>query len=208
MKIMLCIAVVAAAAFIVVHEMGMEKLKLPMKSAASVCFTLLGALCLAQGERNLYGVLVLAALALGCVGDILLEIPGGGDRCFLAGLVSFLLGHAVYIAAFVARGGFAWIQPVAALLLIVSVLLMFRLMKVDFGAMKLPAHAYCVVIGLMLGCSVTVSPIVCAGAALFVLSDIVLALIRFAGKTQKGMTMLNLTTYYAAQILLALSIVL
>ena len=200
------LAVAAAVAFIFVHEKGMEPLKLPYKTAASISFTLLGAVCLVQTGVSIYGILVLAALMLGCIGDIFLQIPKGGDGCFIAGLIAFLLGHLVYIAAFAVKTGLLWIQPVAAVVLFAAVMVLLRLLRADFGAQKALVYAYAAVIAVMMGCALTVGPMASIAAALFVVSDLVLALIRFAGKTRKGMTLINLVTYYTAQIMLALSV--
>ena len=208
MMLMTVLAIAAAAAFILVHEKGMESLKLPFKTAASLCFTVLGVVCLTKSDASVYGVLVVIALAFGCIGDIFLQIPKGGDKCFIAGLIAFLLGHLLYIAAFFAETGLVWVQPVVTILLLSAVYALLKLLKADFGSKKRLVCAYAVVIAVMMGCAFSVSALACVAAALFVVSDLVLALILFAGKTRKGMALLNLVTYYSAQIMLALSVLL
>lgn len=208
MLLMTMLSIAAAAAFIFVHEKGMECMKLPFKTAASLCFTALGIVCLAKGGASVYGVLAVIALILGCIGDVFLQIPKGGDGCFIAGLIAFLLGHLMYIAAFFMKTGFSWLQPVVAVLLLAAVYVLLKLLKADFGAQKVLVYAYAAVIAVMMGCAALVSPLVSIAAALFVVSDLILALILFAGKNQKGMAFANLVTYYSAQILLALSIAL
>jgi uncharacterized membrane protein YhhN len=72
----------------------------------------LGAVALASGAADSpTGWWVLAALALGLVGDVLLL--GDSEGRFLGGLGAFLLGHLAWVAAFVAHGlgapALAWV---------------------------------------------------------------------------------------------------
>ncbi|MEZ4302502.1 MAG: TMEM165/GDT1 family protein [Polyangiaceae bacterium] len=53
---------------------------------------------LAGASEGRYARILAAGLALGAVGDVLLEI---GPRLFVAGLGAFLIGHVAYVVAFV-----------------------------------------------------------------------------------------------------------
>ena len=84
-----------------------------------------------------YGVLVLTALGLSWIGDVLL-IPARG-RTFQLGLVSFLLGHLAYAAAFAVRGS-SWIWSAVALCgLVLPGVLAYRYLRPHLGRMKGPA---------------------------------------------------------------------
>ena len=154
--LMTMLAIAAACAFVFVHEKGMERAKLPFKTVASLCFVALGAVCLWKSGASEYGVMVLIALVLGCVGDVFLQIPGGGDGCFISGLIAFLLGHLMYVAAFFAESGFMWVQPVVAVLLFAVVFVLLKVLKADFGDKKMLVYVYAAVIAVMMGCAASV----------------------------------------------------
>ena len=120
----------------------------------------------------------------------------------------------VYIAAFAtAVRTTLWQFGAAALLFAVLFVLQFPA-KVQPGRMKGPVYGYAAVIAVMAGyafsCARYGSPALAAlavtGGALFVVSDAVLALMFFSPIRKKWLPTVNLATYYAAQILLAFSI--
>jgi len=156
--------------------------------------------------------LILTGLILGCLGDILLDMPG--EKNFLAGLAAFLLGHILYALWAFARlqAGFAlWsllsLLPVAAACVWLLVRLWSRL-----GGMKLPVCGYCLVIGLMTGCALCAffsrpalaSAVFALGAMLFLVSDAALALGRF-GTPRPHQGFLVMTTYILAQFFISLA---
>ncbi|MGQ9813572.1 MAG: lysoplasmalogenase [Candidatus Roseilinea sp.] len=162
----------------------------------------------------LYQTLIVAGLLFSLVGDVLLMLPG--DR-FLPGLVSFLLAHVCYISAFVADAGLrvsAWIVPCAACYII-----LMRILWPRADRMQAPVSIYGLVIVTMLWQAVGRAAAVSAmsasmlagpawaalGAALFVLSDFALAYNRFV-RPFRAAQLLVLTTYWAGQLLIALSI--
>ena len=133
--------------------------------------------------------LLIAALLLCAVGDALLAQDG--EQYFLGGLVAFLLGHLVYIALFlaVAAGlgtGMATLltEPWRALLVLAAFVatgaLAMRLLPAIGEELRLPVIAYAVAILAMLAAAATLPlPMVVAGAALFFVSDAILAAERF-----------------------------
>ena len=160
-----------------------------------------------QGEG--YKFLIIAGLVFSMWGDIFLMLPR--DQ-FMAGLVSFLIAHLFYIAAF-ARGfpGIVGVWPLAPLGLYGAV--MYRFLSPGLGKMRLPVVIYMAVIVTMgwLACAAwTGNPEKLAlfgavGALLFIASDSILATARFRSPLpgSKGLIM---ATYYAAQLLIAASI--
>ena len=156
-----------------------------------------------------YGRAVLAALVLSWIGDVLLM--SNRSALFLAGLGVFLLAHVGFGAAFWLRGqSLAW--TAAALIgLAVPALAVSRWLRPHLPAdMRVPVHAYIVVITCMLALAVgTVaagSPeIILTGALAFYLSDLSVARDRFVHESFAN-KLWGLPLYYAAQLCLAASV--
>jgi uncharacterized membrane protein YhhN len=155
-----------------------------------------------------YRPLVVAGLLCSLAGDVFLMLP---RERFVAGLVSFLFAHLLYVAAFALDGGArpsAW----AAAPLALYGALMLRLLWTQLGGLKVPVVVYVVAILLMawlaasrwlaLGDGGSASAF--AGAVLFVASDSALAWNRFRGGFA-GAQGLILGTYFPAQLLIAYS---
>ena len=159
-----------------------------------------------------------AALAFCLVGDVLLMLPR--DR-FVPGLVSFLIGHVLFIVGFVQPPSPAGTPPfafsstglVVASLVAVAVgavpgALIFRALARDgMYPMIAPVAVYLVAILTMAVLAANVGVLTAAlGAALFVVSDSVLALNRFVRPVPRGDVVVHVT-YHLAQVLLVLSLV-
>ena len=155
-----------------------------------------------QGRSRL---LLLAALALCLAGDVFLMFEG----FFIPGLVSFLAAHLFYLALF--RRGVGWLpssRALAATLTVAAVL--YALLFPHLGpVLKVAVAAYAVVIALMAAQAIGRATVlrdaasvgVAVGAGLFMLSDAVLAIHRFAQPVALAPLWI-LSTYYAAQILI------
>lgn len=156
-----------------------------------------------------YKYAILAGLVFSLGGDIFLMLPK--DR-FIAGLVSFLLAQICYIIAFTVGRGFSFHWMYALPCLAYGVII-YTVLLPHLGSMKLPVLAYVVVILVMawqsaerwgsVGGQGTLLAFL--GAVLFVISDTVLALDRFRGSFGSARALV-LSTYYAAQWLIASSI--
>jgi uncharacterized membrane protein YhhN len=177
----------------------------PLTTSLVVLFALL----LSPPVDQTYKMFIVAGLCFSLAGDVFLMLPG--DR-FVAGLVSFLLAHVAYIGGFVYLGGFQsdWVS-----LIIYSVYgaAMMSLLWGSLGALRVPVLIYMVVI-LVMGWQAlalwraypsTQTLVTAAGAALFVVSDSALAWDRFRWSFHSARALV-LSTYYTAQILLALSV--
>ncbi|HET7228903.1 MAG TPA: lysoplasmalogenase [Longimicrobium sp.] len=157
-----------------------------------------------------YRQLIMAGLVFSLIGDVFLMLPR--DH-FVAGLVSFLVAHLLYIGAFTA-GWTAW--PLTAWVLAPFVIhasvLMWILLPHVPRALKAAVVVYAAALLVMAwqaaergAAGVPGGVLAAAGGVLFVISDSALALDRFR-RPFPGAQALVLATYWAAQTLIALSI--
>jgi uncharacterized membrane protein YhhN len=160
-------------------------------------------------DPTLYKAVILGGLIFSLLGDIFLMIPG--DR-FLAGLLSFLVAHLLYILGFLIDQGrlILW----AALPIIALAVIAGWILKSGMGKMKTPTFFYIAAISAMLWLAwsrwltgdQTAELLAFSGAGLFAISDWLLAVNRFKQEyaVARG---LNLFTYFAGQWLIALSVI-
>lgn len=156
-----------------------------------------------------YQVAIGAGLACSLLGDVFLMLPN--DR-FVPGLLSFLWAHVAYIVAFMAG-----ISPrsVPALLIppLAVAILLVRYLWPTLGALRVPVLLYAGTIVLMVWRAwgrlwILPSPgalLAAVGVLLFMLSDGLLAVNRFRQPLPKAQALI-MTTYVAAQSLIALSV--
>lgn len=156
-----------------------------------------------------YPTLVCAGLLFSLAGDVFLMLPR--DR-FVVGLASFLAAHLFYIAAFAPRPpGFA--APLVLAVLLVYGAMLMRALWPRLGSLRTPVAVYAAALLVMawqaaerwtvLG--TTPALLATVGAGLFVVSDSVLAWERFVRRYRYGQRVV-LSTYFAAQWLIALSV--
>jgi uncharacterized membrane protein YhhN len=158
-----------------------------------------------------YRWFVFAGLLGSLAGDVWLLFPRG----FVPGLLSFLIAHLLYICAFAPAG--RWDAPAWAMLLpfaLVS-LVMLGYLWPHLGQERAPVAIYVGAIAAMgwraavrafaAGTPSASGAYAFAGAALFMLSDGLLATDRFA-RPFRAADAAVMTTYYAAQTLIAASV--
>jgi uncharacterized membrane protein YhhN len=156
-----------------------------------------------------YGRTILAGLCLCFFGDLLL-IPDS-RACFLAGLVSFLLGHLVFAGACVVRGVHWPAAAIAALILLGPAVVIVRWLLPHLDPkMRAPVLAYAAAITAMVALATgsvvdRPSSTLAAGALGFYLSDLSVARDRFVAPAFVNRAW-GLPLYYAAQLLLAASV--
>ncbi len=163
-----------------------------------------------NNETPAYKWLIVVGLILCLGGDIFLMLS---PKYFIAGLVSFLIGHIFYIIAFVNDAGFnlglGWLLPLA-----VYGAAFYRFLAPGLGKLREPVILYLLAILTMIwqalgrwsALATTGALLAAAGAALFVISDSVLAADRFRQKFQSARVIV-LSTYWAAQWLIAFSVI-
>jgi uncharacterized membrane protein YhhN len=174
----------------------------------TIIFIILIALESKFPTSSFYKYTIIAGLLFSLAGDIFLMLPR--DR-FTAGLVSFLIAHLFYIAAFTFESGRA-LSAWSVIPFLIYGILMLRVLWRDLGKMRLPVMIYMLAI-LMMGWTAASrllltgqrgSMLAFTGALLFISSDSMLAVDRFKGRF-KGAQAFILITYFAAQWLIALS---
>lgn len=177
-------------------------------------------------------------LALGWLGDVLLHLTAlkkdpskiFEGASFVAGLVAFLVGHIFYVLAYInaLQGIDKWNSgTIKTIIIIVAIMLVGfviaqLIVKLKLGIAVVPVLLYAITISTMLACAVmlavntfSVAPefafIVALGAVLFVISDGTLVFCIFGSEKAKNsysLKVVNLTTYFIGQMLLASTIAL
>ena len=152
---------------------------------------------------------LLAALVLGLVGDVCLL--GKSDARFRAGLAAFLVGHLAYVACFVQVGlprpGWSWLGLLAvAAAFVVTRRVVPATYRHGGASMAAPVAVYTLVIAAMLVTAWwTGLALVAAGATVFVCSDSVLAVNRFARPLARA-DLVVMVTYHVGQALIVLGV--
>jgi len=163
------------------------------------------------GVRVGYTAGVLAGLILSLGGDVALIFPSA--KAFQAGLVLFLLAHVAYAATFTLFNGFYPGDLISGGVLLGVAVVVYRYLEPSLGKMKGPVIAYMAIICLMVNRAMstvfgttftrTQAILMSAGAFLFWISDLILAVNRF-GRPLKYHR-ISLAFYYGGQLLIALS---
>jgi len=206
--------------FISVEHKEKYKAAVILKGTASLVFVIIGLLNCIKSGFNSFQTAVLIGLIFGMFGDILLNLrfvfEKNGQKIFLVGILIFLIGHIMYLAALVPQVNNDLICIVIGIVL--TAITMYFIFKVIEAkkAFKIFGIFYIGAIMLMnvfafanLFEQTSSATIVYAiGAILFLISDIVLILNTF-GKTSKfSLRITNLTLYYLGQLAIAMSIML
>lgn len=133
-------------------------------------------------------LMLVAGLALGALGDLLLAVADGSgetdapDRFFVAGLTAFLASHIAYVALFAATdmNEPGWMVLPIGLAMGAIAVFVGRILWRHAGALRVPVAAYVVTILAMgLAALQTGSATLIAGASLFMASDTILGTDRF-----------------------------
>jgi uncharacterized membrane protein YhhN len=156
---------------------------------------------------------VIAALALGLLGDIGLMLSDGGpDVPFIAGLAAFLLGHVAYIIAFT-KLGLHGLDLLAGGLIAAGVAGL-ALPAALRGAARAAGREFALIVAGYAGvlASMTVLGVgtgaiaVAVGAVLFLISDAMIARERFVAAVPVG-RLLIIVTYHVAQVLILVGLI-
>lgn len=154
------------------------------------------------------------ALLFSLCGDVLLMLVSKSENFFIAGLVSFLLAHIMYILVFLRDGNRKKSSIPFIVLLLVYATGLFWLIKDGLGDLLIPVLVYMTIILGMATTAFTRKGMVLhhgyvyvfIGAILFMISDSLLAINKFH-YTLPFSNISIMSTYAAAQFLIILGII-
>jgi uncharacterized membrane protein YhhN len=183
----------------------------PGLRAAGKPFASLGFIVAAIGFGALesrYGNIILIGLILGAIGDVCLL--GQAKQYFIAGLVSFLLGHVAYVVAFSSLPISVPPALMAAAVMTAVMAMIARWVFPHAPDMRVPIGIYMLVIAAMcvvaIGAGAAGAPwMIPVGAVMFTASDIAVVRDRFVAPGFVN-RLWGLPLYYAAQLIIAWSI--
>lgn len=187
-----------------------------LKGSAAACFVIIGVLGYFTRTSDSFGMKLMIGLIFGMIGDILLNLrfivsEEKSQKVFLLGIISFLAGHILYLAALIPITSHILMCIIIGGILAAALLTyIFKTMDVKmafkiFGVFYLGAVIIMTVIAIDIAFVMqNVRSIEYAiGAVLFTISDIVLIFNTFSGKTKFSMRIANLSLYYIGQMMIA-----
>jgi len=183
-----------------------------LKPLSTLLVILVAALSLTTPKADAgYTAGILAGLILSLGGDVALMFPSA--QAFLAGLALFLLAHVAYAVVFTLFNGFHAGDLVSGVVLLALAIVVYLYLRPGLGKMNGPVVGYIVIICLMVNRAIsaffgtaftpTQAWLLAAGAALFWISDLMLAVNRFRRPFRYHR--LSLAFYYGGQLFIALS---
>ncbi len=197
----------AALVVLLVGERGNVTLRNVAKPIASAGFV--GVALSAGALETHYGTWIFFGLMLGAAGDVLLL--GASQTAFLSGLVAFLMGHVLYVIAFLTLGLDAGASFIAGSVALVAAAIVFVWLRRHLPAAMIgPVVGYIVVISAMVVTAIAAvaagaGALILVGASLFYLSDLAVARDRFVSPGFLNRVW-GLPLYYAGQLLIAWSV--
>ncbi len=193
-----------------------------LKGVASAFFVAFGAVCYGA-NATAFGKLILIGLVLGMIGDILLNLRnqfqgGMSMKVFALGVLAFLAGHILYIAALIqsCRTMLFLAVMLTAILSVLSIPPLMKRITAPSKGLKMFGYVYLVVVIAMFSCAVGVlvnagftvaNWVFVLGAFLFVISDFIMIYYTFGNKIP-ALRVTNLLCYYVGQLLIGLCIAL
>ena len=188
-----------------------------LKGLASLCFVTIGLIC-SPGTHT--AAMIVAGLIIGCIADVLLNLrmvfKEKGQLIFLVGILVFLTGHIMYLAAVLPLCSHKLACIIIGIVLTALLMIwIFRRITAKpafkiFGVVYIGAIMLlnCVAIGNLIADPSAFNCIFAAGAVLFLVSDIVLILNTFGSTFKQSLRNTNISLYYAGQLLIAFSLTL
>ncbi len=222
---LLIVGILATAVFLVLRVKRGGIAALYAKAVASLCF--IATAIAATNENRLFldfGSFMTFGLVFGLLGDVWLDLKWiylqDKDSYLYSGFIFFLLGHVCFVTAVFKVGPYtpsSLIVAFAAALVIAFVaILMEKPLKMHYGKFKWIVFLYSFMLALTMTMAMTLAVItgfekmwtvMSVGGLLFLLSDLVLSGMYFGeGKNTSFNIILNHTLYYAAQFIMAATI--
>lgn len=222
---LLIVGILATAVFLVLRVQRGGIAALYAKAVASLCF--IATAIAATNENRLFldfGSWMTFGLVFGLLGDVWLDLKWiylqDKDSYLYSGFIFFLLGHVCFVTAVFKVGPYTPASLIvafaAALVIALVAILMEKPLKMHYGKFKWIVFLYSFMLALTMTMSMTLAVItgfekmwtvMSVGGLLFLLSDLVLSGMYFGeGKNTSFNVILNHTLYYAAQFIMAATV--
>lgn len=222
---LLIVGILATAVFLVLRVQRGGIAALYAKAVASLCF--IATAIAATNENRLFldfGSWMTFGLVFGLLGDVWLDLKWiylqDKDSYLYSGFIFFLLGHVCFVTAVFKVGPYTPASLIvafaAALVIALVAILMEKPLKMHYGKFKWIVFLYSFMLALTMTMSMTLAVItgfekmwtvMSVGGLLFLLSDLVLSGMYFGeGKNTSFNVVLNHTLYYAAQFIMAATV--
>lgn len=226
----LAIGIISAALFMRerIKKCGIKALLL--KTITSIIFIFCGAIGAANALKHQYCIfplLILMGLVFGLLGDIWLDLKwiykDDNDIYTFSGFFSFILGHILFISAILQRFAdwdkiiYIVIPVIISLIAALGMLILEKPLKMKYGKFKAITAVYTFIVTLMAllsgafalmnGFKIMTLNLMFAGGIFFAVSDLILSGTYFGENKRRPIDIItNHTTYYAAQFLIASSL--
>lgn len=214
--LLMIIGAILQGIFIAVEHKEKYVLADILKGAAAACFVIIGIVGYLTKTSDSFGLKLMIGLIFGLIGDVLLNLrfvvgEPKGQKVFLLGIVSFLIGHILYLAALIPLSSHVTVCVIVGAILAAALLTyIFKTMDVKL-AFKIFGVFYLGAVIIMTVAAIDVAITMqnprsieyAIGAVFFMLSDIVLIFNTFSGKTRFSMRITNLSLYYIGQMMIA-----
>lgn len=202
---------------------------LTLKMICSAIFVAVGIACMAlSGNTGAYSWIIMAALLSSVIGDFLLHYEDVIENhdYFFYGMIAFGIAHLLYLADYiyilVAKlpqiKPFSWLELVALVIALAIAQAGNKMFHLKPGKLKIPLYVYTTILvcTAIHACYLAVQYYLAGlpdatmvlvflggGGLLFVTSDALIGILHFGDKKPVPMRAVNIITYYAAQCLLA-----
>lgn len=222
---LLIVGILATAVFLVLRVQRGGIAALYAKAVASLCF--IATAIAATNENRLFldfGSWMTFGLVFGLLGDVWLDLKWiylqDKDSYLYSGFIFFLLGHVCFVTAVFKVGPYTPASLIvafaAALVIALVAILLEKPLKMHYGKFKWIVFLYSFMLALTMTMAMTLAvvtgfekmwTVMSVGGLLFLLSDLVLSGMYFGeGKNTSFNVILNHTLYYAAQFIMAATV--
>lgn len=220
--IVLAIAIVMSLTFVFSWSKDRPLISFWLKGLATVSVIALGIYAVLVSDFcSTSQVLFIIGLALCMLGDLtlaLLELldESKKEQIITLGMIAFGMAQVVFVVGMSIIAGFMPFAILGGLGFAGIVYLMRKPMGLDFGKCIVPGLIYSTALATSLCSAITymvvsgfalAGIILTIGFAMFMISDLILSQIYFAKGEHKALYIPNLLTYYAAIILIAVSMI-
>ena len=220
----LFLALISAMMPVITQKTGLSKKHpLEFKMLCVFLFLAVGMLsALKVGTFTAYSICILSALVSGGLGDFFLSYKK--NKFFMLGLAFFAIGHLIYSYTFLCQGSYSastYMIPVAIVTVVLTLsLFIFSKLRMKLGGKQIPFTVYGTVLAFFFTCAVASGLVAIAsgniafglclitGGILFSFSDLLIGA-KFGGMRRPKIFHYFVSyTYFTAQTLFALSILL